>query len=72
MEELKAKILEYLAGVSKEKPRVIAEKIGANKKEVDKACSELAKEGKIEYLYIGTSYVTLAGRDHTPGKIKEE
>ncbi|MDO7789191.1 hypothetical protein [Desulforamulus aquiferis] len=67
MEEIKAKILEYLEGVSKEKPRVIAEKLGFKKKEVDKACSDLAKEGKIEYLYIGTSFVTLAGRDHTPG-----
>lgn len=71
MEETKAKILAFLEGVSKEKPRVIAEKIGAKKKDVDKACSELAKEGKIEYLYIGTSYVTLAGRDHTPGVAKE-
>lgn len=67
MDEIKAKVLEYLEGVSKEKPRVIAEKLGFKKKDVDKACSDLAKEGKIEYLYIGTSFVTLAGRDHTPG-----
>ncbi|AQS60411.1 hypothetical protein [Desulforamulus ferrireducens] len=72
MEELKSQILAFLEGVSKEKPRVIAEKIGAKKRDVDKACSELAKEGKIEYLYIGTSFVTLAGKDHTPGVIREE
>ena len=72
MEEIKEKILAYLAGVSKEKPRVVAEKIGVKKKEVDKAVSELAKEGKIEYLYIGTSYITLAGKDHTPGVAKVE
>lgn len=67
MEEIKEKILAYLAGVSKEKSRVVAEKIGVKKREVDKAVAELAREGKIEYLYIGTSYITLAGRDHTPG-----
>lgn len=66
MEELKAKIIAYLETISKAKSREIAEKIGAKKREVDKACSELAKEGKVEYLYIGTSYITLAGKDHTP------
>ncbi len=40
MEEIKEKILAYLAGVSKEKPR--------------------------------SSYITLAGKDHTPGVAKEE
>jgi Mn-dependent DtxR family transcriptional regulator len=72
MEEMKEKILEYLAGVSKAKPRDMAKTLGFEKKAVDKACSELAKDGKIEYLYIGTSYVTLAGRDHTPGVAHEE
>lgn len=72
MEELKAKILAFLEGVSKEKSRVVAEKIGAKKKDVDKAVAELAREGKIEYLYIGTSYITLAGRDHTPGVAHED
>lgn len=72
MEEMKAKILEYLEGVSKAKPREMAKTLGFAKKDVDKACSDLAKEGKIEYLYIGTSFVTLAGRDHTPGVAHEE
>lgn len=66
MEELQAKVLEYLGTVSKAKTKEIAEKIGAKKRDVDKACSALAKEGKVEYLYIGTSFVTLAGKDHTP------
>ncbi|MBO8138340.1 MAG: hypothetical protein H0Z40_09455 [Desulfotomaculum sp.] len=66
MEEMKAKILEYLGTVSKAKTKEIAEKIGEKKRAVDKACAELAKEGKVEYLYIGTSFVTLAGKDHTP------
>lgn len=72
MEEMKAKILEYLATVSKVKSREMAVTLGMAKKEVDKAVAELAREGKIEYLYIGTTYITLAGKDHTPGKIKEE
>lgn len=66
MEELKAKVLEYLAGVSKVKSREIANSLGIKKHDVDKAVNELAKEGKVEFLYIGTSYVTLAGKDHTP------
>lgn len=66
MEELKVKVLEYLEGVSKAKTKEIAEKLGVKKREVDKACSDLAKAGKVEYLYIGTSFVTIAGRDHTP------
>lgn len=33
--------------------------LGANKKDVDAAVNELAKEGKVEFLYLGTSYVTL-------------
>ncbi|MTI80634.1 MAG: hypothetical protein FH758_07055 [Firmicutes bacterium] len=66
MEEIQAKILEYLGTVSKAKSREIADKIGEKKRAVDKACSALAKEGKVEYLYIGTSYITLAGKDHTP------
>lgn len=66
MDELQEKVLEYLGTVSKAKTKEIAEKIGAKKREVDKACSALAKAGKVEYLYIGTSFVTLAGKDHTP------
>ena len=37
----------------------IATALGVNKKDVDAAVNELAKEGKVEFLYLGTSYVTL-------------
>ena len=57
-EELMEKILEYLKN-GKAKNKVIATALGANKKEVDAAVNELAKEGKVEFLYLGTSYVTL-------------
>lgn len=66
MDELQEKILDFLKTVDKAKTKEIAAKLGAKKRDVDKACSALAKEGKVEYLYIGTSFVTLAGKDHTP------
>jgi len=61
-EELKEKVLEYLGTISKAKNREVAKAIGVEKKEVDKAINELANEDKIEFLYLGTSYVTLKGK----------
>jgi Mn-dependent DtxR family transcriptional regulator len=61
-EELKEKVLEYLGTVSKTKSRDMAKKIGAAKREVDQAVNELANEDKVEFLYIGTSYVALKGK----------
>jgi DNA-binding IclR family transcriptional regulator len=58
-EELRAKILEYLGKIDKAKNRDIATAIGAPKKEVDKMVNALANEGVVEFLYLGTSYVTL-------------
>jgi len=58
-EELRAKILEYLATKDKAKNRDIATAIGAAKKDVDKMVNALANEGVVEFLYLGTSYVTL-------------
>ncbi len=61
-EELKEKVLEYLGTVSKAKNREIANKIGVAKREVDQAVNDLANEDKVEFLYIGTSYVALKGK----------
>ena len=59
-EELEAKILEFLAPEGKKaKNKEIATALGVSKKEIDLAVNELAKEGKVEFLYLGTSYVTL-------------
>jgi Mn-dependent DtxR family transcriptional regulator len=58
-EELKEKVLQYLGTVSKAKNRDVARAIEVDKALVDKAISELAKEDKIQYLYLGTSYVQL-------------
>ena len=58
-EELKDKILKYLGTVSKAKNRDVARAIEIDKALVDKGIAELAKEDKIEYIYLGTSYVQL-------------
>ncbi len=58
-EELKQKILDYLGTTSKAKNRDVARAIEVDKVLVDKAIAELAKEGKIEYIYLGTSYIQL-------------
>ncbi|MDK2824028.1 MAG: hypothetical protein PWQ67_184 [Clostridia bacterium] len=58
-EELRAKILEYLETKDKAKNRDIATAIGVSKREVDKMVNEMAKEGILEFLYLGTSYVKL-------------
>ena len=58
-EELKQKIVAYLSTVDKAKNRDVARAIEAEKSLVDKAISQLANEGKIEYIYLGTSYIKL-------------
>ena len=58
-EELKEKILKYLGTVSKAKNRDVARAIEVDKPLVDKAIAELAKENKIEYIYLGTSYIQI-------------
>ena len=58
-EELKQKILDYLGTVSKAKNRDVAKAIGEEKRIVDKAIAQLGNEGKVEYLYLGTSFVKL-------------
>ena len=58
-EELMAKVFEVLATKDKMKNKEIATILDVKKKEVDLAVNDLAKEGKVEFLYLGTSYVTL-------------
>ena len=61
-EELEQKILNYLSTVAMAKNRNIANAIGVEKSIVDKAIGKLAKEDKLEYLYLGTSFVKLKGK----------
>ncbi len=58
-EELEAKVLEFLGTVDKAKNRQIADAIGVKKRDIDAVVADLANAGKIDYLYLGTSYVTL-------------
>lgn len=57
--ELKQKVIDYLKTVSKAKNKEVAREVGIDKHLVDKAISELSKEGKIEYLYLGASFIKL-------------
>ena len=61
-EELKQKVLQYLDTVSKAKNREVARAIGEDKALVDKAIAALSKEDKIEYIYLGASYIKLKGK----------
>ncbi len=58
-EELKQKVIGYLETVSKAKNREVARAIEEDKNLVDKAIAELSKEGKIEYIYLGASFIKL-------------
>ena len=61
-EELEQKILKHLSTVSMIKARAVHKAINEDKKLVDQAVGKLAKEDKIEYLYLDTSYVKLKGK----------
>lgn len=65
-EELKQRVLAYLDTVDKAKNRDVANALKEPKPEVDKAINELAKEDKVEFLYLGTSYVALKGKYKQP------
>ena len=57
--ELKQKVIDYLKTVTKAKNKEVANALGIDKHLVDKAISELSKEGKIEYIYLGASFIKL-------------
>ena len=61
-DELKQKVLDYLATVPHAKNKEVAKAIGEDKHIVDKAISELSKEDKVEYIYLGASFVKLKGK----------
>ncbi len=61
-EEITKKVLDYLSTVTMAKNRKIATALNIDKHLVDKAISQLAKEDKVEYVYLGASYVKLKGK----------
>ena len=62
IDEVEKKVVEYLSTVEMAKNRNVATCLGIEKSLVDKAISNLAKADKVEYLYLGTSYVKLKGK----------
>ena len=61
-EELKEKVIKYLEAVPHAKNKEVARALGDDKAVVDKAIAALAKEDKIEYIYLGASFVKLKGK----------
>ncbi len=61
-EELKQKVLDYLGTVPHAKNKDVARSLGEEKGLVDKAIAALAKEDKVEYIYLGASFVKLKGK----------
>jgi len=61
-EELKQKVLQYLESVTKAKNREVARALGEEKSVVDKAIADLAKDDKIEYVYLAASFIKLKGK----------
>jgi hypothetical protein len=58
-DELKQKVMDYLKTVSKAKNKEVAKAIDEDKHLVDKAIAALSKEDKIEYIYLGASFIKL-------------
>ena len=62
-EQIQEKILAYLNTVAKAKNKDVANAIDVSKKLVDKQINELAKQDILEFLYLGTSYVRIKGKE---------
>lgn len=61
--ELRDRVVAYLQTVSKAKSREVAEALDVKKSEVDKVVKVLALEDVIEFLYLGTSYIRIKGKE---------
>ena len=61
-DEVMQKVLHYLETTDKVKARSIAKMINVERHEADAAIRQLAKDDKIEYLYLDTTYVKLKGK----------
>jgi Mn-dependent DtxR family transcriptional regulator len=65
-EDLRESILKYLGTVTQARNKEVARAIGQEKRLVDKAIAELAKEGKIEYRsFGGITYIALPAKSET-------
>ncbi len=60
-QQIEQKVLEILKN-GKLKVRQVSRSIDADKKQVDKVIGDMAKQDKLEYLYLDTSYVQIKGK----------
>jgi len=61
-DEIEQKVLHYLGTVTKVKARVVAKAINVERHLANNAIRQLAKDDKIEFLYLDTTYVKLKGK----------
>jgi len=57
--DVEKKVLDYLARAGQVKVRSVFKAIGIDKKIVDQAIDKLARDGRVEYLYLDTAYLKL-------------
>lgn len=62
LDDLKKKIIDFLAKEGQSKNKKVAEALGTDKRLVDKAIGELSKEDVIEYLYLNGSFIQLKNK----------
>jgi len=58
-EDVEKKVLDYLGKAGQVKVRAVFKALGIDKKIVDQAIDKLAREGRVEYLYLDTAYLKL-------------
>jgi len=62
LDDLKKRIIDFLAKEGQSKNKKVAEALGADKRLVDKAIGDLSKEDVIEYLYLNGSFIQLKNK----------
>jgi len=61
-DEVEQKVLKYLETVTQVKARAVFKSLNLDKNTVNDAIRKLAKEDKIEFLYLDTTYIKLKGK----------
>ena len=61
-DEVEQKVLHYLETVTQVKARAVFKSLNLDKNTVNDAIRKLAKEDKIEFLYLDTTYIKLKGK----------
>lgn len=61
-QDVEQKVLEYLQKAGQVKARAVAKSLNMDKEIVSKAIANLAKNDKIEYIYLDTTYLKVKGK----------